>query len=139
PSNFVIGIFRFLRDQLLENVVGVLVAAGFPQRFCLLQRLRRRHQCKQQPGHRGPQHLIVPDHFSIASCTLASSSRSCVSCFLYSSVGMAAFSYFSLSMACSSSSFLASSSRFAGSRAIAAFAPNRTTENAPASLPWPFS
>src|SRR5260370_37395597 len=125
-----------LRHQLLKDFVGVHVAARFPEGFGLIQSLGRENKREQQRNGAEPQGLF---HLSRASWVLASSSRSCVSWRLYSTMGMAAFSDVSLSMACSSCSFLSLSCQLAGSRAAAALAPKRTTGKGAASLPSPVS
>ena len=112
---------RFTRlGQGLKACVGLIIMPMLAQGLAFFGRgrageARAAEGSRQRRSQNRGSGLSV--HFSSSCCTRASSTRAAVSWFLYSSSGMAAFSYFSLSIFCSSASFLASKSRLAGSAA----------------------
>src|SRR5262249_2121509 len=82
PTNAVVCVLRISGDQGLENFVRFLIAALLPEVFRLLQRLGGRDNNQRKPGEAELQGSMNTNHLSIASCTCASWSRSCVSCCL---------------------------------------------------------
>src|SRR5215831_14874490 len=103
PAHLVLRIIRVAGCKGAEHIVGIFVPVRLPQRFGLLQGLRRqdgtRRKGHQSRGREAAEGIHLAFHLSRASWVLASSTSSVASCFLYSCSGKAALSYFSLSMA----------------------------------------
>src|ERR1022692_1926833 len=140
-ADAVFGVARIPRNERFKGSLRFLIAVLFPKRFGLSESWRRslrresggRAQDGQQESHLSSggraQDGQQESHLSSASWVWANWSKSTPSCFLYSSGGMAAFSYLSLSICRSSSSFLTSNCSLAGSLAAAAAAPMRSKGN----------
>src|ERR1039458_5747267 len=116
----VFGVARIPRNERSKASLRFLIAVLFPKRFGLSESWRR---SLRREGGRRAQDGQQESHLSSASWVWANWSKSTPSCFLDSSGGMAAFSYLSLSICRSSSSFLTSNCSLAGSLAAAAAAP----------------
>src|ERR1035441_5147232 len=126
PADAVFGVARIPRNERFKGSLRFLIAVLFPKRFGLSESWRR--SLRREGGGRA-QDGQQESHLSSASWVWANWSKSTPSCFLYSSGGMAAFSYLSLSICCSNSSFLASNCSLAGSFAAAAAEPMRSKGN----------
>ena len=127
PADAIFGVARMRRHQRAKNIVRFDIAVLFPERFGLGES----GTPQSAPGGPAAAQRMASSSLTCRSppeCVPAPA-RARPSCFLYSSGGMAAFSYLSLSICCSNSSFLASSWSLAGSFAAVAVAPIRSRGN----------